>query len=279
MPVHSRRPARPPTPSQRWPLVITVLPDWLGRADFDPLATAADGFVLQVHSLERPRAPEQPLTLCDPAAARRAVERAGRTGVPFRVALATYGYCVAFDPHGKLIGLQADGPAVTWPADALLRVVRSDPAATAALVRDWTASRPASLRGIIWYRLPTAADALNWRWPTLRAVMTGRTPCARLELETHRSAPGLFELELANTGEADASLPAEITVNWAAARLLAADTLTGYELEPVSPGQVRFHRAAAGEIQWLPVETHRALGWLRFDLDTEVELHVTFSDS
>ncbi len=156
------------------PLVITALPSWLSSSAFQRLGAATNGFVLQVHSLERPRGPDQPMTLCDPTAARRAVEKAGRIGVPFRVALATYGYFVAFDQQGQIIGLQADGPALTWPADAQVRVLRADPVATADLVRGWSADRPTNMPGLIWYRLPTDADTLNWRWPTLLAVMAGR---------------------------------------------------------------------------------------------------------
>jgi len=169
------------------PLVITALPSWLSSSAFKRLAAATDGLVLQVHSLERPRGPDQSMTLCDPDAARRAVERAGRIGVSFRVALATYGYFVAFDQQGQLVGLQADGPALTWPADAQVRVLQSDPVATADLVRGWSADRPANMLGLIWYRLPTDADTLNWRWPTLVAVMAGRAPQGKLEVDGPKS--------------------------------------------------------------------------------------------
>ena len=71
------------------PVSITALPSWLGQPAFKRLAAAADGYVLQVHSLQRPRALDAPFTLCEPAAARRAVERAAQIGFPFRVALPT----------------------------------------------------------------------------------------------------------------------------------------------------------------------------------------------
>src|SRR2546425_3443824 len=83
------------------PLTITVLPTWLNQASFEPLISATDGYVLQVHSFERPKDADAPFTLCDPAAARRAAERAAQFGVPFRVALPTYGYVMAFEHAGR----------------------------------------------------------------------------------------------------------------------------------------------------------------------------------
>lgn len=156
------------------PVTITALPSWLDSRAFQRLAAVTTNYVLQVHSAARPRSPSAPFTLCDPRAARRAVERAGRIGVPFRVALPTYGYVLAFEPGGKFISLAAEGPRPNWPTNALLRTVESDALELAELVRGWTASRPEALRGVIWYRLPVATDKHNWSWPTLHAVMTGR---------------------------------------------------------------------------------------------------------
>ncbi|MHC4193207.1 MAG: DUF3142 domain-containing protein, partial [Planctomycetota bacterium] len=48
-------------------LTITALPCWLKHRSFARLARATEGYVLQVHSLERPTGPEGPLSLCDSA--------------------------------------------------------------------------------------------------------------------------------------------------------------------------------------------------------------------
>jgi hypothetical protein len=58
------------------PVCITALPSWLKRSGFKSLIAAADSFVLQVHSLERPRNLNTAFSLCDTDAAQRAVERA-----------------------------------------------------------------------------------------------------------------------------------------------------------------------------------------------------------
>ena len=158
------------------PVTITALPSWLDSRAFKRLAAVATNYVLQVHSAERPKSFDAPFTLCDPRAARRAVERAGRIGVPFRVALPTYGYLLAYEPGGKFISLAAEGPRPNWPTNAQLREVSSDAVALATLLQEWTADRPVAMRGVIWYRLPVATDKHNWNWPTLRGVMRGETP-------------------------------------------------------------------------------------------------------
>lgn len=251
------------------PVVITALPSWLGRAECARLVAAADGWVLQVHSLERPRDIAAPVSLCDPAAARRAVERAARLGRPFRVALPTYGYTVAFDARGRFAGLAAEGSPRGWPEGARVRELRAEPAPMAGLVRDWTVDRPAALRGVMWYRLPVPGDRLNWSRPTLAAVMAGRTPEGRLRAEVRRPKAGLVEIALVNEGNADHHGPCAVALRWSGARPVAGDAVGGFVLAEEGPGQARFQ--SAGAVRLGP-GGRRVLGWVR--LDGDVEVHV-----
>ena len=250
------------------PVTITALPSWLDSRAFKRLAAGATNYVLQVHSVERPKSFAAPFTLCDPRAAKRAVERAGRLGIPFRVALPTYGYTLAFDAGGKFIGLSAEGARPNWPTNALLREVHSDPLELAALVQDLTAARPAAMRGVIWYRLPTIVDNFNWRWPTLGAMLEARVPREVLRVHTRRVESGLVEINLANEGELDISSRLAVEVRWSKARLVAGDALRDFELADRSLSAARFQtksqpgRVRAGETL--------VLGWLRFDQDCEV---------
>lgn len=158
------------------PVTITALPSWLNARAFKRLAAIATNYVLQVHSVERPRNISAPFTLCDPVLADRAVESAGRLGVPFRVALPTYGYTLAFATDGKFLGLSAEGPRPNWPTNAQLREVTSDAVALGSLVRQWTASHPVAMQGVIWYRLPVVTDKRNWNWETFQQVIaSGKT--------------------------------------------------------------------------------------------------------
>lgn len=250
------------------PVTITALPSWLNAPAFKRLVTVAPNYVLQVHSVERPRSLAAPFTLCDPRAARRAVERAARIGVPFRVALPTYGYTLAFDPTGKFLGLSAEGPRPNWPTNALLREVTSDPLELSALVQTWTTNRPAAMRGIIWYRLPTIVDNFNWRWPTLGAIVASRSLQEKLRVEPRRVEAGLTEVILVNEGDLDISSRLAVEVRWTDARLIASDALRDFELADRRTSAARFQtpsqpvRLRAGD--------RLTLGWLRFDRDCEV---------
>jgi hypothetical protein len=247
------------------PVTITALPAWLRqRRDFAALVQAADGYVLQVHSLAPPERFDAAFLLCDPEAAKKAVEAAARFRRPFRVALPTYGYVVAFDRDGKVLGLSAEGPLLSWPKSAAVRVAQSDPAAMARLVRMWTADRPAELSGLLWYRLPTAADRLNWPRPALDAVMAGRAPRRELRAETRAPEPGLVEIDLANTGETDAAGPSPIDIRWTGAPLLAADGLAGYRLTREGERQIRLRRSTTAWDRPLRPGERRQVGWLRF---------------
>lgn len=261
------------------PVVVTALPSWLDRPAARALLEAADGYVLQVHSLVRPAGPDAMTPLCDPAAAVKAVEKAARLGRPFRVALPTYGYVAAFDSAGKFLGISAEGPAPNWPADARRAEIHSDPAALAALVRQWTADRPACMTGIIWYRLPNDEDKMNWRWATIKEVMAGRTPVADLRVRAERPETRLREIVLENAGTADAPLDVTVTVRWDKARLVAADAIGGFErVEPSPPGTTDGKtglvlKGQAPEGRLRPGEKKR-IGWLRLSEDKEVVAHV-----
>ena len=254
------------------PLRITALPAWLGRPGFGALARATDGYVLQVHSLDRPKYFDAPFTLCDPVAARQAVLRAAQVGVPFRVALPTYGYLVAFAPGGQFVGLSAEGPAQNWPANARLREVRADAPALAELVQDWATNRPTALRGVIWYRLPVPGDTLNWRWPTLAALLDGRSPRASLRAITRRVEPGLIEVSLANDGELDSATRLTVAARWRAARLVAGDALRGFELLESGASAARF-QTKSSPCRLSPGD-RRVVGWLRFDHEVEVTIEL-----
>src|SRR5207247_2511813 len=80
-------------------LVITTLPAWLDDPEFVPLVRAADGYVLQVHSV--PALRSESTDVCDPAAARAWVAKADHLGLPFSVALPTYRCSAGYDQDGK----------------------------------------------------------------------------------------------------------------------------------------------------------------------------------
>lgn len=261
------------------PVVITTLPTWMSHSGFDELVAASDGFVLQVHSIERPLGPNDELTLCDANLTRKWVDRAAQFGQPFRVALPTYGYLVAFDSGGKYIGISAVGSGRDWPRDAMIRRVDADPAAMALLIDEWTGNRPMLMKGVIWYRLPTRSDTLNWSWPTLAAVMAGRVPIAQVGAVVRKVEPGLIEIDLTNTGDGDAMAGQSVRISWTNARLIASDGAMGYVLQRTSDTAALL-RPNAAELRLRRIGSGDTLtvAWLRFDHDTEVTVDVFRSD-
>lgn len=246
------------------PVTITALPAWLRhRGEMKALLRETDGWVLQVHSLEPPSRPDAPIELCDPEAARRAVQDAARFHVPFRVALPTYSYLIAFAPTGKLLGVSAEGPLPSWPPGVQVRTATSDPGEIAGLVRGWTADRPAELSALIWYRLPVAGDRLNWSWPAFLAVQAGRPPRKDLRAVPRSAEPGLVEIDLTNAGEADEGWPFRIELEWDAGTLLAADGLSGYRILRTGPRSLFLERQIS---PWDPPfvpGARRTVAWLR----------------
>lgn len=250
-------------------LTLTTLPDWLRSADFATLVAEADGFTLQVHSLEKPATLAAPFTLCDPAKARTWVARAAALGRPFRVALPAYGYRLIFDGAGKFTALEAEGEPRDWPAGYTTRLAIADAAEISALAGELLASPPPHCEGIAWFRLPIAGDELAWSWPTLRAVLRGEIPRARLALLASPAASGVLELTLTNTGDAAAE-PAAFRLEWRDALALAADGLAGWQVERAGPTTLLVRPPPHGSNGLLrPGQTLR-VGWLRLDRAAEV---------
>lgn len=252
------------------PLIITALPAWLRQPAFSNLVSATDGFVLQVHSLDGTS------TICDPEKAKRAVEQADQLGIPFRVALPTYSYLIATDPTGKLIGISAENPAKTWPANAQLHIARSDAAAMSGLVQYWNAHGPKNLTGIIWYRLPVETDRLNWRWPTLAAIIAGKTPQPDLRAGADTIQPGLVEISLHNDGDADADFPSQVHVTITGGSIAACDALAGYDKSLLASNRLRFTGTPVLALETLAPGESRKIGWMRLKENKEavVELSI-----
>jgi len=252
-------------------VTITALPVWLKHSAFKRLIASVNSYVLQVHSLERPKI-GAPFQLCDPGQAQRAVARAGQLGRPFRVALPTYGYVVAFDPAGRFLSVSAEGPTAMLAENIQRREITAQPQAIAQLIRSWTNCRPHLLTGVIWYRLPIAGERLNWPWPTLMSVMSGIRPQPDLRAQPRYPNPALVEIDLLNAGAADYSGPATVKVHWSKGREVAADALAGFELIEVSPDTIHFQ--SRGAMERLEPGERRNIGWVRLDEHAEVQMEL-----
>ena len=257
------------------PVTLTVLPTWMSSSAFGPLVRASAGFVLQVHSVEKAALESDAPSLCDAASAVSWTERAAHFGVPFRVALPTYGYLAMLDDDGKLRGLVAETGSPLLSAGARARLVSAEPRAMADLVAHWSRSRPEGMQGIIWYRLPVDGDRLNWAWPTLSRVMAGEAPAAQLAVRAVPIDDAVIELVAENSGDLDAAAPAILEVSWTGgATVVGADGLAGMEWRRQDGGGVRFERASAEPALRVAPRGSRVLGWVRLSSTAEVKVDV-----
>lgn len=255
------------------PLTITTLPTWLThRSEFSKLIEPVSSYVLQVHSLERPRDFVQRLTLCDPETALQAVRIAGNFSKPFLVALPTYSYLVAFDEKGQFAGIRAEQSWSAPKLDMLTKEVRSSPSEMARLVQELETCNIPSLGGIIWYRLPTSDDRLNWSWETLRSVMSGKVPASCLKCEMKQTRPGLYEVILRNDGSEQFEGTLAVQLDAPAATILAQDALGGFQIK--DSRQNLFVLESKDPIQPLRPLAQRQIGWVRVGQQSEVQFEI-----
>ena len=174
------------------PVTFTALPSWMGqRRAFSRLIAAADGYVLQVHSLTPPADPKSEFHLLKPGETRELDRRRrpasdARSGWP-SPPTATSRPSI---PEGSSWVSRRKGRSSPGRRGAAPRRCAAIPRDLAELVRDWTRDRPRKLAGILWYRLPVAGDRMNWAAPALRAVMAGRTPRGAVRADRSRARAG-----------------------------------------------------------------------------------------
>ncbi|GAA5476815.1 hypothetical protein Hhel01_00290 [Haloferula helveola] len=267
--VYRRLLARVRKAAEGVPVVPTALPSWLAEKEFAELARESPGYVVQVHSLTLPRTPDDPVVLLDPDLARGAVAKAAAIGVPFRVAMPTYGCEVWFDRNGKVIDVISEDlpPEGVTPAKRSYAYV--DPAIGAKLVAEWMQSPPVNLTGIIWYRLPISTDRRNWPWQTLEKVSRGEVPTADVRVE--RKVNGRAgDVTILNQGSAPVRLPERVIARGA---IVAADAVGGYRLE--KGGRETVFRFGGAEWSWIEPGERVIVGWITSrDKDASITLEI-----
>jgi len=253
------------------PLTITALPSWMNQKEFETLIKNVDAYVLQVHSVTPPKSTDHKIDLCPTDAARRAVDIAGSFDVPFRVALPTYGYLVAFDSNGNYVGLSAETLPSDWPMDSSVEEAWSDPNSIAGLVSGWKQQRPCSMQGLIWFRMPIEGERMNWPWQTFNTVRKGNIPEPNLLIEVDETSDGLMEVFLNNQGDAMAFTPPELIISWENAEFQAGDGLQKFDLLKSSQNKVIL-KYQPGSKNFRIKPNHRLpIAWFRLNQKVEVK--------
>ena len=234
-------------------LSITALPTWLHAPALREVRQAVDETVLQVHAIADPKT-----GLFDPAqAAAWTQDWAAQSPRPFRVALPSYGVRVEWEADGRIAAVAGEAPQ--WASGDNSAELAADPAILANFVQKLASRPPATLAGLVWFRLPSGEDQRNWSPETWRAVLSGTAqfaaPTASLRLGDR---PGLYEVVLSNPGEIDVRLPAKLSL----VGCTSGDGANGYDFSPEKNNFILLRH----EDGLLTGKSSRIIGWTRCPL-------------
>lgn len=190
------------------PLSITLLPDWLDAPELSALLSRVDDAVLQLHGL-----PAFGHSVFDPARARLWTQRMQSLGKPFRVALPNYGSRITTDEQGRIIAVESEMPIAA--PEGQTREVFASPPQLASFLDLIERSRPHTLYGIVWFRLPVDSDLRTWSRNTWHALIGHRNLHSQLHAEwrPYRGKRRHGEFVLSNRGEIDAEYPERLVAD------------------------------------------------------------------
>ncbi|RQO55612.1 DUF3142 domain-containing protein [Paucibacter sp. KBW04] len=198
------------------PLLITALPAWLGSRELPALWQQVDELTLQLHAVQNPGQ-----GLFDPRLALRwaqqieAIAEANPSPLRYQLALPTYSAQLRFDDFGNLLAVESETPLLGGAVGSAEWAV--DPQQLQDFVHQaLPRARPrlSHLQGLVWFRLPTLADQRAWHPATWRRVMSGAPlqPALRVQAQADASTPGLYRLQLVNSGRSDALWPSRLNL-------------------------------------------------------------------
>jgi hypothetical protein len=175
------------------------------------------------------------------------------------VALPAYDVRVTWRPDGRLASVEGERPLLAGPTDGEL--LSAPPQMLRQFLDALHRVAPDNLVGVVWFRLPTDADARAWSLDTWRAVIAGDLPAAQLkgQLKAGLSAterPGVWTVTLSNEGSIDAALPRQVRLG---AACEMADGANGYRLASAE-GPMILETTAGGRLR---PHRQRVIGWAR----------------
>jgi hypothetical protein len=255
-------------------LSITALPTWLDSARLRDVLQHVDEAVLQVHAVQHPRA-----GLFDRGQARAWVHEwaevsaaIGAHGVPFRVALPTYGSRVTWTEAGRITAIESEARTFADPASG--RELFVTPLEMTAFLDTLRGDSPSNLTGLVWFRVPTAEDERAWSLETWHAVMDGRARAGinatgiNATVEPSATIPGLYDVYLRNRGNVDAMIPERVTL-MSQGTCEAADAVAPYEMQK-RVASIEFRRVTP---RLLARERQTLIGWVRCPIE-EIQVDV-----
>ena len=245
-------------------LSITALPSWMGSRDLQSLLGEVDETVLQVHSVMNPQK-----GLFDRVTAYQwGQEWSALSPVPFLIALPTYWSRVAWNEDGRVASIESE--VTRHGTDSVGRELVVQPAEVSSMVAELRRAPPRTLRGIAWFRLPTALDQRAWTAQTWRAVMQGRPLRAALPVVRFKAdQTGASDVYLVNESGLDTKLPSQVSI--LAQGCEFADAMPPYRLERRA-SLVQFHLESDALLR---AGQEQLIGWVRCSSGT-LDAHVAF---
>ncbi|NWK56045.1 DUF3142 domain-containing protein [Verrucomicrobiaceae bacterium N1E253] len=250
-------------------LELTCLPDWLGRDGFSSLVEYADRYVMQVHGLLGYGGGQR---LCDPELAREAAWQCGELGVPFLIALPTYRHAVGVGVDGGILDVVSEGEELRQGVTYQLR--GADHQEMASLVREWEESRPESMIGVIWYRLPVDGESMNWTWASLQRVMQGMEVEKQWSMKMEPQDDGMYLLKLENKTVANLELPRVLQVSWLSGYCLTSDGMGAYKVSHLERDSKAVLKWQGGDPRPMPPGTSLAVAWFRYHVQPEAGFRI-----
>ena len=269
---------------------ITALPAWLDSAYLRDLLQQVDEAVLQVHAVEHPRAGlfdrDRALAWARAWAEVSRISGVNRgnggnggNGVPFRIALPTYGSRVTWARDDRITAIESESRTFADPASG--REIFATPLDVTSFINTLRDEPPAHLAGLVWFRVPTAEDERAWSLETWHAVMDGRALSSGGEIdatvEPSAEIPGLSDVYLHNRGAVDVMIPERVTIT-SPGMCEAADAVAPYAMEKRATEKramgkqamaIEFRRVSP---RLLARDRRTLIGWVRCPTG-EIQIH------
>lgn len=266
-------------------LSITALPDWLNAQELDLVLANVDHSVLQVHSVADPAQGG----LFNTHAAKDWVQayhkRCAENNKPFLMALPNYGSRVNWDRKGRIATVTSEAP-VRGGVDIQghSQELSADPQEISSfLLQAFDYQALPQLKGVAWFRLPTAQDERVWAISTWLAVIRGESLRADVQalLTPSSEDSEFYRVMLQNNGSADAVQPARINLP---TTCVYADGVqaNGYTLQQEAYSQGDSQGNSGGDQRFfqrqdqglLRARQSKEIGWARCEVGVEGRLEV-----
>lgn len=240
-------------------VAITALPSWLNSDHFPKLIKNCDNYVLQLHSLIRPKNHLEIPELFVKEDAESWLYKAAFLGKHFSISLPTYGYYLGFDNNGNYLGVSSEQGPKNWPT---AKVLLSDVNEIEKFIKELVSNRPALLKSVYWFRMNQDTDKLNWSFSSVKNLISGeKIEIAGVDIQCENSSPGLVDVYLINHSDFPLRVPSKFQLYLGNQNLEFYEPFKGFSMHKEKASLV----IDAKDGLVLSPGEKKALCWMRFE--------------